>query len=317
MKTIHSAHYQEEMDTIALPYLKQRCKSGYFERICSQKLYYEYYRADHPQATIVLLHGFSEGIPKFTEMIYYFVQSGFDVWALQQREHGLSYRSGDDPYLVDIADYKDLIRDAHYFVHHVVKRRGPLYLYSHSMGGAVSACYLEAYPKDFEKAVLSSPMLEMDAGRTPVWFAALYARVQCALGNGRNYMPGTGPFSPVPNYENGNTTNRARYMFWFNRQKENKEYQTSGSSIRCALQFLHMTQAATAPKNVRRVRADVLLIQAGRDSVVKPGGQIRFIRELRGKGRMVRFRKAKHEIYLGSDEQVRRYTHLVVSFFKS
>lgn len=316
MKLLHSAHYQKEIDNIALPYLKKRCRSGRFERICGQKLYYEYYRADKPETTIVLLHGFSEAIPKFTEMIYYFVQSGFDVWALQQREHGLSYRSSEDLSLVDITDYRDLIRDAHYFVHHVVKKRGSLYLYAHSMGGAVGACYLECYPEDFEKAVLTSPMLEMNSGDIPVWFAAAYARVQCALGHGSDYMPGTGPFVPTSDFEGGNTTDPNRYMFWFNQQKEHREFQMCGCSIRCALQFLHMTQAATLPRNVHRIRADVLLIQAGRDAMVKSGGQIRFIRELRGRGHMVRFRKAKHEIYLGSDRQVRRYVNLVVSFFK-
>lgn len=318
MNWMHSAHYEEEMETQVQPYLSQCRRSGYFARVCGEKLYYEHYSAKEPHATIVLLHGFSEAIVKFSEMIYYFVQSGFDVWALQQRDHGLSHRSSDDWSLVDIADYKDLIRDAHYFVHHIVKQRGPLYLYAHSMGGAVGACYLEWYPEDFEKAILTSPMLEMNSGKIPVWFAAAYARAQCAAGKGRNYMPGTGPFQPVPDYEGGNTTNPERYMFWFTQQKEHKEFQMCGCSIRCALQFLHMTQAATAPRNVRRVRAKVLLIQAGRDAMVKPGGQIKFVRALRGQGqgRLVRFKNAKHEIYLGSDEQVRRYVHLVVSFYK-
>lgn len=314
MKFIHSAHYQEEMEGIVNPYLEKRMKSGRFERESGKKLYYERFTADEPKATLVLLHGFSEGVVKFREMIYYFVQNGLDVWAMQQREHGLSHRSSDDLSLVDITDYRDLIRDVHYFVHHVVRRRGPLYLYGHSMGGAVSACCLEWHPGDFERAVLSSPMLEMNAGATPVWFAALYARVKTALGNGKDYMPGTAPFSPVPDFKGSCDDCEERYMYWFTQQKTHPELQMCCSSIRCALQFLNMTKAATAEKNVRRIRADVLLIQAGRDTMVKPGGQDKFIRELGERGRKVRFKNSKHEIYMGSDEQMRKYVKLVLSF---
>lgn len=316
MNIIHAAQYQKEMDKIVQPYLERRLESGYFERVQGQKLYYESFRADHPHATLVLLHGFSEGILKFREMIYYFVESGLDVWALQQREHGLSYRSGDDLCLVDIADYKDLIRDAHYFVHKIVRRRGPLYLYGHSMGGAVSACYLECYPKDFKRAVLSSPMLEMNAGSTPVWFAALYARVQCVLGNGGNYMPGTAPFAGVPDFEGSSDDCEERYMSWFTMQRTHPELQMCGSSIRCAVQFLRMTKAAVAPHNVRRIRARVLLFQAGKDTTVNPGGQNKFIRGLGDRGRMVRVADSKHEIYMGEDAQIRKYVETVLEFFR-
>ena len=43
----------------------------------------------------------------------------------------------------------------------------PLFLFGHSMGGCVSALFLEKYPDTFKAAVLTSPMLKMLFGTMP------------------------------------------------------------------------------------------------------------------------------------------------------
>ena len=321
MRFITSSDYEEQMKEIVLPELAKARQSGTFERIPGQKLYYESYTAENPKATVVMVHGFTEGIGKFYESVWYFLQNGYNIWLLQQREHGLSYRSTDDPALIYLTDFRDLIEDLHTFTHDIVKKAPgtaslPLYLYGHSMGGGVSACYLEKYPDDYEKAVLTSPMLEMDSGGVPVGVAEFMARLMILFGKGKNYMPGSKPFSPVEDFENSCCNCLERFHWWFEQQKTHVELQMCVPSFQTVLEFLKLTKYATAPANTNRVKAKVLLFQAGHDNMVKPGGQDRFISQIGSKGRLIRMENARHEIYMGQDEDLKEYWPEIFSFYQ-
>ena len=294
--------YEAAMEETVVPYLVARRETGFFERVPGEEIYYEHYSNENRIGTLVLLHGFSEGIGKFREVIYYFLQGGMEVWAMQQREHGKSFRSTDDPYLVHLTDYQDLIEDLHYYVENIVKQHpdtlpDKMALYAHSMGGGVSACYLERYPDDFARAVLSSPMLEMKAGDAPLWAAVLYVRLMLLLGKGKNYMPGTMPFSGEPDFANGLDDSLARYQYWFRETKEHVENQMSVASLSTAMQFYKLTREATAPENCAKIKADVLLFQAGKDTIVRLEGQNRF-KKYTPHCRLVPFPDSKHELYM-------------------
>lgn len=319
MQLIREEGYTETMEHTVLPYLRERVVSGSFERIPGENIVYRSFSADHPKADLVMVHGFTEGIDKFNEVIYYFLKEGFQVWQIQQRGHGKSVRLVDVPSLVHIDSFKALLDDLHYFVSKVVDQNRkdpalPKCIYGHSMGGGVSAAYLETWPDDFQKAVLTSPMLELDSGGTPTWLASLYSRFQINRGKGKEYLPGTSPFNPEPDFENSCGNSRARYDYWFPKMLERKEYQTSAPSIATALEFLRLTRYATSKKNCSKVKADVLLIQAGRDQVVKPGGQETFIRQIGKHGRLLRLENAKHEIYMGVNADLEKYWKEVMEF---
>jgi len=321
IKLIKETNYVKDMEEIVLPYLRQKKESGDFERIPGEPIHFRTYEADYPKAELVLVHGFTEGIDKFNEVVYYFLQAGFNVWQIQQRGHGKSYRGHTDLSLVNILDYRDLVKDLHYFVTEIVKKRQknpalPKYLYGHSMGGGVSALYLEDYPDDFQKAVLSSPMLELSSGGAPVWAAKLYGRVMTGIGRGSDYLAGSKPFRPEEDFENSCSNCLVRYRYWFEQTCKRPEYQTCATSVKTALEFLKLVQAAVNPKNCARIKADVLLINAGKDTMVLPGGQERFIRNIGKHGRMFRMANAKHEIYLGVDSDLEVYWNEILSFLK-
>lgn len=321
MRLINAVDHAEEMKTRVLPFLEKRREAGYSERKPGQKLYFEHYRTDDPKATVVILHGFTESIGKFYETAYYFLTSGFHVWMLQQRGHGKSFRGTQDPALVKIEHYEDLILDLHHFVTEQVKKavdteRYPLYLFGHSMGGGVSGCYLERYPGVFEKAVLSSPMMELNSGGTPAWLAASYAALMKLLKKGEKYMPGSTPFSGEPDFANSCSNCEERYNYWFEVIKAHPEYQMSCSAITTALELLKLTREVTAKKNCRRVRTKVLLIQAGKDTMVKSGGQDAFIRGIGEWGKKIVLPEAKHEIYFGQDKDLQIYWDQILDFLK-
>ena len=323
MTILSDQGYESEMKTKVLPVLKERRLAGKFERTPGQKLYYEHFYTDRekPKAVVVMVHGFSEAIPKFYEAAWYFLENGYDVWMLQQREHGISYRSTRDRALIYVRDYNDLIEDLHFFVQNVVRldsKHGclPCYLFAHSMGGGVGANVLERHPSDFAKAVLTAPMLEMYAGGKPVWAVAAFARVLCLLGKGKEYLPGAQPYTGVRDFENSCSTCSERYEYWCDVQDRHPEYQMCVSSIRTALEFLKLTRSAVKPGNVSKVTAKVLLLQAGRDNMVSPGGQEKFIKRLGAKGQLIRFAAGKHELYRGRQEELSPYWEEIFEFLE-
>ncbi len=319
MQILSSEAYASEMNSLVLPFLKEAGKSGIFERVSGQPLYYEHYSTKDPRAVLVLVHGFTEGVGKYKEMVYYFLRDGLDVWLLQQREHGRSYRSTSDPALVYVEDYHDLVEDLNCFITNVVRNDPvaaslPLFLFGHSMGGGVSACLLSSHPELADKAVLSSPMLQMSSGNTPVWAANLYASLIIFLGKGRMYLPGAKPFSGDYDFENSCATSPERYAWWLEETKAHPEYQMNVCSVRTAQQFLRLTQAATSEEACKKVRVPVLLLQAGKDDLVGAEGQETFIKRIGSLGTLKKFPDAKHEIYRSEDKTLQAYLDEVLAF---
>ncbi len=323
--------YAGTMENKVLPFLQARKVSGYFERNPGEPIYYENYDADSPKGVVVLVHGFSSFLPKFYEITWYFLQAGYHVRMLQQRGHGLSYRGVPapggvkeaiqkgllDPEIIQIRDYRDLVYDLHYYVKHVVvpsnPKRLPLYLFAHSMGGGVSACYLGHYPGVFKKAVLSSPMLGMNTGGTPLAAAYALSQVMITAGRGSRPIPGSAPFSETPDFEGSCSTSRQRYEWGFAFQKAHPEFRTCISSFDTALQLLRITQAALRPASLARIKADVLLLQAEDDTYVTPEPQEKFIAAI-PHGKLVRIPGSKHEIYRSGNDVLQGYLDIIMEF---
>ena len=88
MRWITEENYAEQMRSVAEPYVAERTEAGFFERVQGEPIYFEHFRADSPKAVIVISHGFTESIRKFTESVFYMLQAGYEVWGLDHRGHG-------------------------------------------------------------------------------------------------------------------------------------------------------------------------------------------------------------------------------------
>ena len=171
MNWISDDRFAEQMRTEVEPWLAARRETGFDDRVPGQKIYYEHYRADDPRGVVVISHGFTESIRKFPESIYYLLQRGFEVWGVDHRGHGLSFRFNDNPLVVHAERFDDYVRDLQHLTETLVKPASgelPLYLYCHSMGGCIGARLIETSPDLFQKAVLSSPMLGLSFGKIPL-----------------------------------------------------------------------------------------------------------------------------------------------------
>ena len=309
--------YRETMKNTVYPVLDALRKTVTFERAPGEPIYCEHYDAADPKGAVVIVHGFSSSLPKFYECVWYFLQEGFSVWQIQMRGHGRSFRGTDDPDLVYIKDFRDMLLDLRYFVRRLVRPSAvslPLYLYAHSMGGGLGACYLEQFPDEFEKAVLSSPMLGLQTGRTPLFAAYLMGQLKIRGGKGMEYMPGAAPFSDTPDFENSAATSRARYDEYFEIQKAHREYQMCVLCWQTSLQLLRITQTAMRPERIANISSGILLFQAEHDTFVKPEPQDAFIKQVKS-GTLVRVRGAKHEIYRSGDDILPDYWSRIMQFF--
>ena len=138
MQWIRETNYALDMKEKAEPYVAQRRTPGTVERIKGQPVYYEYFRADQEKGVIVLSHGFTESVRKFGETAYYMLQNGYEVWGLDHRGHGRSFRPNSNPYVVHAVHFEDFVLDLVHLTETKVKPASgslPLYLYCHSMGG--------------------------------------------------------------------------------------------------------------------------------------------------------------------------------------
>ena len=317
MNWIREENYAERMRTEAEPYVAERREPGTFERIEGQPIYYEHFRADAPKGVIVISHGFTESVQKYTESIYYMLQAGYEVWAFDHRGHGKSVRLNDNPYVVHIERFGNYVEDLRYLTEMFVKPAAgklPLYLYCHSMGGCIGVRIMEQYPDLFSKTVLSSPMLGLSFGRIPVQVVYIGASLR-GMGSRRKEAPTpvTG-FDTTPDFEGSCDSSRCRYLYYLEKRKADQKLQMHAPSIQWGKESVKACYRAISERYASRVRVPVLLFQAGNDTVVKNSAQDIFASRV-PTCELVRIPNMKHELYMTDSDVLIPYWERIFSFF--
>lgn len=308
--------YMDKMVHSVRPRLDKIRKTGYYKSFDGARIYYEAYKHPLEKATIVISHGFCEFAKKFEEVIFYFFQAGYTVYIPEHRGHGYSIRSVKDHSKVHIRSYHEYVLDLHVFITEAVRKdgiAGKLYLYAHSMGGAVAALYLEQYPEVFSGAVLSSPMLEIDFGRTPVFLIWLVLLFKKLIHKDEDYVAGHQAFDSIPHFETSSCLSEVRYRDIFEKRLQNTNYRTYGAS--CAWTLASLRAIRKLQRQAGQVKIPVLLLQAGRDTTVKPGGQKRFAEKSQNT-RIVVMPDSKHEIYNAGTAVRKDYYDIIFGFLK-
>ena len=277
-----------------------------------------YYTAipENRRANLVILHGYCGFWAKYHEMAWYYYQAGYAVFFMEQRGHGYSGREVPETDLVHVRSYEDYVRDTKEFFDRVVKAESdgkPCYLFAHSMGGAIGALFLGTHPECFQKAVLSSPMIQMKTGKYPRALVNLLAVHATVHHMQRQMSVGQDHFSPVPVFGTSSTLSRPRYDYVFQHRLQDFHYQTYGASYGWAMAGMSVTRKIL--KRAANVKIPVLLFQAGNDPLVEPSGQLRFARKA-SDVRIVRYEKSKHEIFNATEEIRRDYYARIFRFLE-
>lgn len=304
------------METKVEPYLKEKLTDGYFSADDGKNIHYVFYKADAPKANIVICHGFTESAEKFREMCWYFLNMNLNVFAVDNRGHGLSHRINSENEIVHIDYFDQYVDDLNTFVNKIVKNEAPslpLYLYSHSMGGGISVQHMQKFPGVFEKVILSAPMIKAKTAGIPEGIAKIVTRLFILLGKDKEKVMGYKGFNPNRTYENSHDTSKARFDYYQKKRVENVHLQTAAPSYRWVNEAVKVAALNLDAKRNERITAKVLLCQPEEDSSVYSEKEDEFIKLVKN-GQLVRFTKCKHEIYNSVDETVKEYLDVIEAF---
>ena len=311
--------YAETMKTKVEPFLAERREDARFQSFDGKEIHYEKYLTPGAVGSVVIVHGFTESAEKFREMAYNYILMDFNVFAIDNRGHGLSYRKHpEDPETVCVDRFSEYVEDLKAFVDKVVKPASgelPLYLYCHSMGGAIGVQFLQTYPGVFAKAVLSAPMIEPQSKPLNVPITKAIMNVFCAFGQKDKMVFIHHGFDPDRGWEDSHDTSKARFEYYHEKRKADRNLQTGGASCAWVREAMRVVKKNLDPKRNAKIDCPVLLCQPEVDTSVVSEKENVFVSQLKN-GRLVQFPNSKHEIYLSVDATLLMYLETIEKFLK-
>ncbi len=262
------------------PYLADRRQVHYPERETGRPLYCAFYTSDVQAKGIFLIaHGYTETAEKYLEVIYYFLQLGYHVCAIDQCGHGRSYRLVEnDLSLVHVDRFERYVKDLHFAA--LLARRTwpglPLYLYGHSMGGGIGAALTACAPDLFEKVILNAPMIRPLTGGVPWPITKGIVDLSCLAGRNKDYVITNHPFVPhAETFETCAASCQERFTYYQEKRENNPLFQMNGASNEWLRQAgrLEKYLQKEAPGNIK---VPVLLFQATDDHYVSGDAEDHF-----------------------------------------
>lgn len=312
---IDEKNFSQMMQYEVEPFLAQIRTEGYFNSQDGKQLHYEAHTVNNARGNVVICHGFTEFGEKFREMAYYFVKNGFNAFALDHRGHGKSYRVSGKPETVGIGKFDDYINDLDVFVREIVtpmNENKPMYIYAHSMGGAVAARYLQEHPEVFEKAVLTAPMICAEPGvSVPVAKAA--TSIVASIGFKNISVPGKCKFNPNAKFETSSDTSRARFDYYMDIKRNEPAYRTSGPTFGWLSESLKVTDKLLDDTLCKKISAKVIIFQPENDNRVISSYQNKFVEKVSDAG-IVFVPHSKHEIFAATNDVLKGYLDKIFEF---
>jgi len=264
------------------------------------KIAYKIFQVKDAKAEIVILSGRTEGMVKYQEFIYDLNENGYNVYILDHRGQGYSQRLLADSQVGHVNDFLNYVVDVKYFVDKVVPRGKKRILFAHSMGGAIASLYLENYQKDFDAAILSSPMHQ------PSLLGEKFSGLACTLLENTQqettgYIVGTGPYAKqLKSFEkNIFTHSKRRYQIMLDAYEREDRTKIGGPSLNWLSQACLWSKISI--DMAEKIETSILLLQAENDKVVSASAQRVFCEKLGRKCHLEIVKGAYHEIYIEKD----------------
>lgn len=298
--------------------LWEQCRHGHFQGEDGKPIYYEYWTCPNPEGSVVVVHGMSEFTKKYYELTHYLLTAGYNVFLYDQRGHGLSHRDTDRPELLHINSFDQLVSDLECYLEQVVCKaaEGPLYLYAHSMGGAVGALHLAQHPGRFRRAVLTSPLIAPRMNDLPALPFLIGVTLRKALVGdlkkfrlSGEYVPHK-PYVPAP----GDSPARVCRCLW-HRDRE-RRYQSTPMTLGCVYQSLRLRKKLLKGSVAPSITTPTLMLCADHDAMVKPGPQAKFAAQCSAITRQV-LPGSNHNLLTDCQPIVEQTLRKVLSFYEA
>lgn len=318
---ILSEHYGDTMENAVLPYLKERQRDLTVSGDGGKPLFCSVYSADAPKfGTVLVLHGFTENAYKFSEVIYSLLQNGFSAVAYDQRGHGRSWRDEgvkDDMSLTHVDRFEEYVNDLKIVCDTVLKDMPrPFSVFSHSMGGAVTALFLEQYPDVFARAAFCAPMIAPHRNNVPLPVVKGICRCAKWMGKGKKRIFLSKPYAGPEDFATSCATGRERFDWYDAVKHARREFWNNGPTYSWTLESMKVTEKILKAGAVEKISCPVRLYTAQDDNSVLPDAQGRFMARIKN-GRREFVKGARHEIYRSGDNVLFPWWHGVLEFLKS
>ncbi len=277
--------------------------SGYFDRLKlrdGKSLAYAVFENKSSDRAIVLMQGRTESMFKYAEWIYDLHRLGYTVFAFDFRGQGNSdHLVPNKPSYGHIDDFDTYVEDLREFLEKVVapRQKGKLFLYAHSMGGAVAVMHELKYPHRFLGTVLQAPMLDIKTSPIPQFIAKAMVRLMVFFGYGESLPPMQK--EAVVHEKNTVTTSTIRREYTLAMRMKNKAaYIGPPTNLWVERAFAATEDFSSAAKKLTN---SILMFQAGDDHYVVNETLDDFCRSTKD-CKSIMMAEGMHELYMERDQ---------------
>ncbi len=270
------------------------------------KIRYKTYtcQPDACKGTVVLLGGRTEFIEKYWETVDDLLKRNFDVFTFDWRGQGLSDRMLLNRHKGYVESYDDYLKDlADFMVTYVMPRaKRPIIILAHSMGAHITLRYLHDYPESVDRAILTSPLIDIAGPKLFSQLLKLMVRFITALGFKTSYATRAMDFDPSKKHFQGNrlTRDRRRFQDTITKITENPALAVGGVTFGWLAAMFTSIELILTENYCQQIKTPILIISAGSDNIVSNRSQQVVCRRME-KCRLITISGALHEILIESD----------------
>ena len=256
------------------------------------------------RGTCVLLHGQTEFIEKYEEVIGELNARGFTVATFDWRGQGASARALNDPLKSYVKDFAQFDDDLQSFFDQIVKPLAgtPPIALAHSMGAHILLRTLHDRPSAFRAAVLTAPMLAVSTRGYPGWLARAVTALYAGLGGGGEFAWGMAERDPflITFDTQLVTSDRARFTHTQDFLKNHPDLRLAGPTWGWLEAAYRSMAQVGAPGFAEAIPMPVLICGAGKDRIVLTDAGKQFASRL-PRGEYLEFPDSEHEILMEND----------------
>ncbi len=297
------AGFSENYETKVRPFYNQMFK-GVIRNPQGMMIRFVYQQKSTAKKTVVVLPGRTESTLDYAEFLHDLDSPDINLFALDHQGQGASDRHLKNPQKGHVNHFNDYANDVKWWISSFVSPLSvgkEMLLVSHSMGGAISAIYLaDNANHPFKKVVLMAPMMEINTKPYNELVARSLTATMVTFGKGKDYKPGGKDFSVEKDTFAANDTTQSEVRF-------NKDHENSINFPELIVadptnRWVHESLVATSDidKKAKKIKIPILMFQAGKDLIVKPGRQTKFCKAAPD-CKMIQFPEAYHAIFREKD----------------
>lgn len=255
------------------------------------------------KGTVVLLNGRADFVERYFETMGELQRRGYHVAGFDWRGQGGSQRLLRDRLRGHIRSYREYDEDLRAVMEGVVTKNcpGPYYAIGHSTGGHILLRSLSRQTW-FKKAIVTSPLMELQYGPWPKSMAFFLASLATAFGFGWTYLPGFKrlPFLLRGFEDNLLTSDNRRWKRDLRTLENHPELGVGGPTYAWLVATMLSFKDLHSRNKGQGLNCPVMIVLAGREKVVDNLAAHRFVAGMPGVS-VVTIAQSLHEILLEAD----------------